>query len=829
MVPARAHFVGIGGVGMAGLAWLLRRLGSEVSGCDAKPDAPTCAWLRAGGIRVLGAHDAAHVAAEKPDLVVRTPAVHDDNPELAAARAAGVPVVARGELLAGLSARFRTAAVCGSHGKTTTSTFLATILRALAPDETAWCIGGASRSLGAVAGGGVAARESESLPPSAASESLKVRKSENRPSDFQDLQDLQDLQDRGAAAKPPFLVAEADESDGTLARYTPALLVVTNVDLDHVDRFPSVEAFEEVFRRAIARTTGPVVFCADAPRASALARASCHAPLVSFGFSEGSDFRILDWSPDGSGGQSFRLAPPPAAAPPVEVHLPVPGRHNALNAAAAIAAAAALGFPPAAAAQALERSAALPARRFERVGSPAGFEVVSDYSHHPSEIRALVETARGVPHKRLVGVFQPHRYTRTKTFLEDFPPAFAGLDALVLCPVYAASEPPLAGGSSADLYAAFRAAAARNAAVASRKVEMSESRPSDLQDLQTPASAALPPTPVYAESLDDAFAWFAANLREGDLVLVVGAGDVESLAPRIAAMRPADAPPPEPRLSGYGTAAPVARLVEVDSWDELRDVLRAARAAGETPAVVGAGTNTLVAATGCSRTVVRLRPLERTAKPPVDFREDGGAVLVDADAALPGAALLAECRTRGWSGLEALVGIPGTVGGWLAMNAGTRFGSFCDRVETVCAMEADGTVRLLSRAELAPGYRSCPGLAGRIALAVRLRLDPATPEAIAARMAELAAKRFDFRGLRTCGSVFRNPPAPLPPAGKLADDAGCKGLRVGGAFVSDRHANVIAAGPGATASDVQALVALVRERVRAASGVDLEPELRILR
>ena len=618
---------------------------------------------------------------------------------------------------------------------------------------------------------------------------------------------------------------------------------MTNVDLDHVDRFPSVEAFEEVFRRAIARTTGPVVYCADAPRASALARASGHAPLVSFGFSEGADFRILDWAPDGAGGQRFSLAVPANGGrrppTPLGVHLAVPGRHNALNAAAAIAAAASLGFPPDAAARALEAAAALPARRFERIGAPEGFAVVSDYSHHPSEIRALVETARGVPHKRLVGVFQPPRYTRTKTFLADFPPAFAGLDALVLCPVYAASEPPLAGGSSADLYAAFRAATARNAAVASRKVEKSESRPSDLQDLQTPASAALPPTPVYAESLDDAFAWFAANLREGDLVLVVGAGDVESLAPRIAALRPAGAPPPEPRLSGYGTVAPVAQLVEIDSWDELRDVLKAARAAGETPAVVGAGTNTLVAATGCARPVVRLRPVRGSAgwsqvSEPANLRTcepgtGGKTVYIDADAALPGAALLTECRARGWSGLEALVGIPGTIGGWLAMNAGTRFGSFCDRVETVCAMDADGTVRLLSRAELAPGYRSCPGLAGRIALAVRLRLDPATPEAVAARMAELAAKRFDFRGLRTCGSVFRNPPAPLPPAGKLADDAGCKGLRVGGAFVSDRHANIIAAEPGATASDVQALVALVRERVRAATGVDLEPELRVLR
>ena len=759
-LPARAHFVGIGGVGMAGLAWLLHRLGCRVSGCDAKPDSPTCAWLRAAGVRVLGPHDPAHVAAEEPDLVVRTPAVRDAHPELAAARAAGVPVAARGEVLASLCSRFRVAAVCGSHGKTTTSTFLAAVLRALAPDETWWCIGGTSAGA-AVAGG----PDAPPLP-------------------------------RGAADPRPLLVAEADESDGTLALHRPSLLVVTNVDLDHVDRFPSVEAFENVFRAAVSRTDGPVVCCADDPRAAALAAASARARPVSFGFSGDADFRVLDWSADGTGGQVFRLALPAAGSRPLEVRLPVPGRHNALNAAAAVAAAASLGFPAEAAARVLERAAALPARRFERVGSPAGFEVVSDYSHHPSEIRALVETARGVPHKRLVAVFQPHRFTRTRTFLDAFPPAFAGVDALVLCPVYAASEDELPGGTAADLYAAFRA-------------------------------AGTDPPPVYARSAAEAADWFRFNLREGDLVLVVGAGDVDSLAPRIAAMSPLAGPPPAPRLSGYGTAAPVERLVEPESWDELRDALRGMRAEGAAPAVLGAGTNTVVPETGCPRPVVRLKP----PRPGTGIRELGnggsGPVGLEVDAALPGAALLAECRRRGWSGLEALAGIPGTVGGWLAMNAGTRFGSFCDRVERVCAMDADGGIAVLSAQDLRAGYRTCPGLAGRIALAVRLRLDRDEPAAVAARMDALAAKRFDFRGLRTCGSVFRNPPPPSPPAGKLADEAGCRGLRVGGAFVSDRHANVVAAGPGATASDVLALVDLVRSRVRAASGVDLEPELRV--
>ena len=191
--------------------------------------------------------------------------------------------------------------------------------------------------------------------------------------------------------------------------------------------------------------------------------------------------------------------------------------------------------------------------------------------------------------------------------------------------------------------------------------------------------------------------------------------------------------------------------------------------------------------------------------------------------------VLSECRLLGLSGLEPLVGIPGTVGGWLAMNAGTRFGSFCDRVAVVHAMGTDGEIRTLKARDLRASYRSCPGLDGYIALTVWLRLDRSTPEAVSARMKELSEKRLSFAGLRTCGSVFKNPPAPSPTAGQLSDRAFCKGLRVGGAHVAARHGNVISADGTATPSDVQALLHLVADRVFASSGVLLEPELRILR
>ena len=784
--PGRAHFVGIGGVGMAGVARLLRGLGWEASGCDAH-GGPLLDWLADEGVRVFrGGHDPAHVAAERPDVVVRTPAVDDRNPELAAARAAGVPILARGEALAALSALHETYAVCGSHGKTTTSTFLAIVLRAHHPEGTLWCIGGTSAALGPVAGG---------VP--------------------------------GPSPDRTVLVAESDESDGTLALYAPAVTVLTNLDLDHVDHFPSTAAFEKVFSDVIARTSRALVFCADHPRAAAVAAASRHPRRVSYGFSPGADFRLLRAEPEDGGVRAALRAPDGAE---ISFRLPVPGRHNALNAAGAIAAATLAGVPPAEAARTLEEFAALPARRFERVGSPDGFEVVSDYSHHPSEIRALIETARGVAHKRLVGVFQPHRFTRTRTLRDEFPPAFRGLDELVLCPVYAASEPPIEGGSSAALYAAFRTQAAEEAMRLRPDAPPRRDEPAPADAAPSPAprpSRGRIPVPVFAESLDDALAHLRATLRRGDLVLVIGAGDVGSLAPRIAALRPVEAPPTPMVLSAYGTRAAAPRFRVLPSLDALRAALADAAAAGESLTMLGAGTNTLVAATGCERPLARLRGPDFAflkALPP----QTPDATELEAGAATSGAALLEHCRAHGLSGLEPLVGIPGQVGGWLAMNAGTRFGSFCDRVVSVRALRADGSETTLTRDALRPAYRACPGLAGFVAVSVRLRLDRSTPEEVEARMLDFSQKRLSFAGLRTCGSVFKNPPAPGPTAGQLADRALCKGLRVGGAHVTARHANVVATDATATPSDVQALLHLVADRVEAASGIRLEPEIRLL-
>lgn len=438
--PAAVHFVGVGGVGMAGLARLLAARGFTVSGCDAGASR-IMDWLAQHGVAVTVGHAAGHVT---PDLawLVRTPAVSDDAAEIQAARARDLPVLARGVVLPGLLASYpQSVAVAGTHGKTTTTAMIAQILQAggCAP---AFAIGGEVEALGGVAGAG----------------------------------------------QGRYMVVEADESDGTLALYAPDIAVVTNIEFDHMEHFRGEPELVECFRRFMAQAQR-VVFCADDPRAATLAGAG-----LSYGFAPQAEFRA----------EHIELAARASAFDIMRdgkklgrVHLPVPGRHNILNALAACAVGCELAQPWDAMGRALENFC--PARRrFEVVSETGNVLVISDYAHHPTEIRALIAAARGLPRRRLWAVFQPHRYTRTLALGPDFSGAFAGVDEVVLVPVYAASEPPLAGGTSADLARYFE----KNGGVPLRNVA----------------------------SLEAAWNYLRTKLQAGDVLLIVGAGDIEKIA-----------------------------------------------------------------------------------------------------------------------------------------------------------------------------------------------------------------------------------------------------------------------------------------------------------
>jgi len=445
------HLVGVGGAGMSAVATLLAARGLPVSGSDAA-DGPALPGLRRAGVDVHVGHDAAHVAGA--DTVVVSSAVRETNPELTAARAAGLRVLHRSQALAALMAGRDAVAVAGAHGKTTTSAMVASALLAAGKDP-AFAIGGVVVGPDGPLGG---ARD-------------------------------------GAG---PF-VAEADESDGSFLNYAPLVAIVTNVEPDHLDHYGTREAFEDAFARFTARirSGGLLVACADDEGAARLV-ARVAGPLrrsgvavTTYGRSPEADVRVgpTTRGPDGSW-----TTPVVTAEASARLRLAVPGEHNGLNAAAAWVALRRLGVPDEVAAEGLAAFRGT-GRRFEDRGSAGGVRVVDDYAHHPTEIAALLRAARQVAGGRVLVLFQPHLFSRTKAFADEFATALAAADEVVVTDVYAAREDP--------------DPAVTGALITDRMGGHAR---------------------FVADRLEAARA-VAALARPGDLLLTVGAGDVTALVP----------------------------------------------------------------------------------------------------------------------------------------------------------------------------------------------------------------------------------------------------------------------------------------------------------
>ena len=452
----RVHFIAIGGAGMSGIARIMLARGVPVSGSDSA-DSPLLAELAAAGATVHVGHDAAHVG--DADTVVVSTAIRPDNPELAEARRRGLRVLHRAAALASVMLGRQGIAVAGTHGKTTTTSMVATILRHSGADPS-YVIGGvlAETGLGAEAGGG------------------------------------------------PAFVVEADESDGSFLMLAPVAAVVTCVEADHLDNYGTLAAIEDAFARFAGRIPagGTLVLCADQPGAAALAhRAAGGVRALSYGTSPAADYQISGFEPRGmssrftvTGGPGTALA----RSAPVRVELAVPGRHNALNATAALAVTAELGVGPAAAAAGLAayRGAR---RRMELKGEADGVQVVDSYAHHPTELAADLAAARDiVTGGRLIAVFQPHLFSRTRIFAADFGAALGLADEVIVLDVYAAREDP-EPGVTGDLVAR---------AVPGGRAQFMPAR------ADVPAAA-------------------AGLAKPGDMILTMGAGDVTALGPLIVA------------------------------------------------------------------------------------------------------------------------------------------------------------------------------------------------------------------------------------------------------------------------------------------------------
>ncbi|CCE01837.1 UDP-N-acetylmuramate--L-alanine ligase [Bradyrhizobium sp. STM 3809] len=393
------HFVGIGGIGMSGIAEVLCNLGYTVQGSDASDNA-NVARLREKGITVSVGHKAENVAGA--DVVVVSTAIKRDNPELMAARAQRIPVVRRAEMLAELMRLKSCVAIAGTHGKTTTTSMVAALLDAGGLDPTV-INGGIINAYGTNArlGGG------------------------------------------------EWMVVEADESDGTFLKLPADVAIVTNVDPEHLDHFKTFDAVQDAFRAFVENVPfyGFAVMCIDHPVVQALVGKIEDRRIITYGVNPQADVRLVDLTPMG-GGSSFKVVfrdrKSGATHEISDIVLPMPGRHNASNATAAIAVARELGLSDEAIRKAIGGFGGVK-RRFTRTGEWNGVTVIDDYGHHPVEIAAVLKAARESTNGKVVAVVQPHRYTRLQSLFEEFCTCFNDADAVVVADVYAAGEAPIEG------------------------------------------------------------------------------------------------------------------------------------------------------------------------------------------------------------------------------------------------------------------------------------------------------------------------------------------------------------------------------------------------
>ncbi len=448
----RIHFVGIGGIGMSGIAEVLLNLGYKVSGSDLKHSAVT-ARLISLGAQVFEGHKAENV--HLAEVVVASSAISRDNPEVAEAHRRHLPVIQRAEMLAELMRLKYGIAIAGMHGKTTTTSMVASVLAAGGLDPTV-VVGGRVDTMGSNA----------------------------------------------RLGKSQYLVAEADESDRSFLKLSPILSVVTNIDREHMDCYHDMQDVEQTFIEFMDRVPfyGMVVGCWDnQPLRALLPRVQRR--VVTYGLGEGADFRISETKQCGSQGEpksTFEVNYRGRSLG--EFHLRVPGAHNILNATAAVAVGVGLDIGTEEIRRALDEFRGVD-RRFQVKGSGAGVTVIDDYGHHPTEIKATLAAARECNYRRVLVVFQPHRYTRTQLLMEDFAEAFRDADSVFMLDIYAASEPPIAGVTSQVLAARVKDRSGKAA--------------------------------MYVASFDEAIEAVAKNAQAGDMVLTLGAGNVSQLGPMI--------------------------------------------------------------------------------------------------------------------------------------------------------------------------------------------------------------------------------------------------------------------------------------------------------
>ena len=445
-----AHFIGIGGAGMSGIALVLHERGYRVTGSDLKTSR-YCRQLSRAGVDIHIGHEAATIDAVEPDVVVVSTAIPESNPELIRARELGIPVWPRAKMLSALGHGHTTVAVAGTHGKTTTSSMCATMLDRMGLDPS-FLIGGI----------------------------------------------VEGYDTNGRNGSGEYFVAEADESDSSFLYLDPNVVVVTNIEADHLDHYSGIEEIEATFVKfmGLVGEDGTIIICGEDPHLVDLAR-SCGRSVLSYGFDPSCD--VVCAHPETEGIQSeFSVRFADGSEYTVDIKSN-PGRHNMLNATAVLTVAHVLGLDMDAAARALSSFDGV-RRRFTHVGDAAGVTVIDDYGHHPTEVAATLQAAKSLGYKHVDVVFQPHRYSRLQALSEDFARAFADADKILLIDVFSAGEMPIPGVTSKML--------------------------ADTVSAMYPQKEV-----VYCSSRAELNRELDRLAEEGDILITMGAGDVTTAGP----------------------------------------------------------------------------------------------------------------------------------------------------------------------------------------------------------------------------------------------------------------------------------------------------------
>ncbi len=747
------YMVGVGGMGMTPLAIYLRGLGLKVTGTDDGLTEPIRKQLDNADVELVSSQR----IPEGVDCVVHSSAIRSDHPSLQRAKARNLPMLRRGEMLANQLEGKKLLAIVGSHGKTTTAAMAA------------WILHNKGISVGYIGGG---LFQNDAIPPAWVGDT-------------------------------EWVVAEIDESDGSMEYFSPHTTLLTNLDWDHADQYPEESDLFHAFARLFERTSCGILLPEEYTELFAeTLKGSQTCEFKTFG--ETGDYQ----GKPTPGNANLGLLELGGLLTERTELVQAYGQFNLQNALAAFAACHSMGFNKNA--KALQSFPGI-YRRQTILHQSDSLTVLTDYAHHPTEISTLLESVRDAyPHRKIVAVFQPHRYTRTRQFKEAFAEQLSKADQLVVLPVYSAGEVHLEEGTSHSL------------------------RP-------------------YLDEAAEFLNWmpgrtwlnnFFDKLDEDSTVLFIGAGSVEKTARVFGAICNHQESIPQ-QWMGYlqNQISPETRLAtqeslhnkntmriggetrffaEPASIEDLLRILESAAIFGFHHFLLGRGSNLIVSDKGFDGLILRLNnAFWREILPTEDGKLELGA-----------GARLTEVASKacsfGMAGLEFLEGIPGTIGGAIAMNAGAMGSWIFDLVDSVTVLDSFGKVEVIDRTQIQFGYRCCKGLEGMSIL--RVTLTPACYEdsnIIRTRMDNFASRRKATQPRESsAGCIFRNPDGYF--AGELIEEAGLKGERIGDAQVSEVHGNFLVNKGKAGYKDVIGLVRHVRKCVRKAYNLELIPEVQLL-